>query len=54
MVRLQRAIPEDRVAYAGLTALFSHSFGERRFPTPTVAIEVLRFVRMIRRMLRLI
>jgi pimeloyl-ACP methyl ester carboxylesterase len=54
MFRLRRALPEDRVVYSGVTSLFGHSFGERRFPTPAVILEAVRFIRMIRRMLRLI
>lgn len=54
LIRLQRAIPDARIRAAEVTGLFSHSFGERRVPSPSVALEALRFVRLIRRMLRLI
>jgi pimeloyl-ACP methyl ester carboxylesterase len=53
MPRLERALG-DRVAYSGITNLFSHSFGEKRWPTPGVVLEGLRFVRLIHRMLNLI
>lgn len=54
LVRLRRALPDHRVTYSAVTTLFSHSFGERRFPTPAVVLESLRFVRLISRMLRLV
>jgi dienelactone hydrolase len=54
MVRLRRQLPEERVRYSAVTSLFSHSFGERRLPTPAVLLEMVRFVRLISRMLRLI
>ncbi len=54
MIRLRRQLPEDRVRYSAVTSLFSHSFGERRFPSPAVLLEMVRFVRLISRMLRLI
>lgn len=54
MVRLRRALPEDGVVSSTITSLFAHSFGERRFPTPVVLLEAVRFIRMIHRMLRLI
>ena len=53
MVRLRRALG-DQVTYSAITSLFAHSFGEKRFPTPGVILEALRFVRLISRMLRLI
>lgn len=52
--RLRRAIPSERVVFSAVTSLFAHSFGERRFPTPAVVGEAVRFVRLIRRMIRLI
>lgn len=54
LVRLRRALPEGAVDYSAVTTLFAHSFGERRLPTPRVLLEVLRFIRLIRRMLRLV
>lgn len=54
LIRLRRILPADRVDYSAITSLFAHSFGERRLPTPAVVLEALRFVRLIRRMLRLI
>lgn len=54
MVRLERAIPPERVDYSGITSLFSHSFGEKRFPTPGLVLEGVRFVRLLRRMINLI
>lgn len=54
MIRLRRALPDDRVVYSAITTLFDHSFGKRRFPTPAVLLESARFVRLISRMLRLI
>ncbi|MFW5947544.1 MAG: alpha/beta fold hydrolase, partial [Gemmatimonadota bacterium] len=52
--RLRRAIPESCVRHAVVTGLFAHSFRERRFPTPRMGVEAVRFVRAIRRMIRLI
>lgn len=54
MIRLRRALPEDRVVFSAITSLFAHSFGERRFPSPAVIWEAVRFVRLISRMIRLI
>lgn len=54
LIRLRRALPEHRVTYSAVTTLFSHSFGERRWPTPAVLLESLRFVRLISRMIRLV
>lgn len=54
LVRLRRALPPDRVVFSAVTSLFAHSFGERRFPTPTVVREAVRFVGLISRMIRLI
>jgi acetyl esterase/lipase len=54
MIRLRRALPPGRVATSGLTSLFAHSVGERRFPTPAIAAEGARFLRLMHRMLRLI
>lgn len=54
MVRLRQALPSDQVAFSGITALFSHSTGERRVPSPAAAIDAARFIRLMHRMLRLI
>ena len=54
LVRLQRALPDERVRYAGITSLFGHSFGEKRFPTPRLVWEGVRFLDLTRRMLRLV
>lgn len=54
LTRLQRALPDGRVRHAVVTGLFAHSFRERRFPTPSMAVEAVRFVRAINRMVHLI
>jgi pimeloyl-ACP methyl ester carboxylesterase len=54
MVRLRRALPPDRVTFSDTTALFSHSTEERRVASPAAAVEVVRFIRLMHRMLRLI
>ena len=54
LVRLRRALPSDHVRHSVITGLFSHSFRERRFPTPGMAVEAFRFVRAINRMVHLI
>lgn len=54
MVRLRRALPEGRVRHALVTRLFAHSFRERGFPTPAVALEAVRLVRAINRMVHLV
>ncbi|MEJ2503225.1 MAG: hypothetical protein P8177_07890, partial [Gemmatimonadota bacterium] len=54
MVRLERALPADRLDYSGITSLFSHTSGQRRRPTPPVVLEGFRFVRLMRRMLGLL
>ena len=54
LVRLRRALPDEVVQASGITSLFSHSFGERWLPTPSTIAEAVRFVRLMRRMLRLI
>lgn len=54
MLRLRRALPAESVRASGITSLFSHSFGERRFPTPGLVLEGVRFVRLLRAMLTLI
>lgn len=54
LVRLRRALPPECLDYAAVTGLFAHSFGERRLPSPALLPEAVRFVRLIRRMLRLI
>jgi dienelactone hydrolase len=53
-VRLERALPRDRVRHAAVTGLASHSFGEKRFPTPAVAVEAVRFVRLVHAMIHLV
>jgi hypothetical protein len=53
VVRLERALG-SRIVASGITSLFSHSFGEKRWPTPGVVLEAVRFLRLIRRMLRLV
>lgn len=52
--RLRRALPDARVRHAVVTRLFAHSFRERRFPTPTLAVEAVRFIRAIHRMVHLV
>lgn len=52
--RLERSLPADRLAASAITSLFAHSFGEKRWPSPGVVVETVRFVRMIRRILNLI
>jgi hypothetical protein len=54
LIHLRRALPPGRVAFSGVTALFAHSTGERRRPGPAMALEAARFLRLMRRMLRLI
>jgi acetyl esterase/lipase len=54
MLRLRRALPPELVKASGVTALFAHSTGERRLPSPGLAVEGVRFVRLLRSMLRLI
>lgn len=54
MVRLRRGLPADRLDYSGITSLFAHSFGEKRFPTPALMLEGLRFVRLLNRMVKLV
>jgi acetyl esterase/lipase len=54
MVRLSRALPPDRLAAHGMTSLFAHSVGERRVLSVATGMEALRFVFLMRRMLRLI
>lgn len=54
MVRLCRALPAERVVHHGLTTLFSHSTGRRATLDPRTLGEGVRFIWMIRRMLRLI
>jgi acetyl esterase/lipase len=54
MVRLQRALPPGIVATSAVTGLFAHSRGERRYLTPGVALEGVRFLALMRRMLRFI
>lgn len=51
--RLRRALPDHLVRHAIITRLFAHSFRERRFPTPSMVVEALRFVRAIHRMVHL-
>lgn len=54
MIRLTRALPPDRLAAHGMTSLFAHSVSERRVPSIATGMEALRFVFLMRRMLRLI
>jgi hypothetical protein len=54
MVRLQRALPPERVVSSATTRLFAHSAGERRRISPAAAVHAVRFVRLMGRMLRLI
>ena len=54
LVRLRRAIPGRVLRHAGITSLFSHSFGEKRLPTPRAAWEAVRFARLIHRMIHLV
>lgn len=54
MVRLRRGLPADRLVYSGITSLFAHSFGEKRFPTPGLVLEGLRFARLLNRMVKLV
>jgi dienelactone hydrolase len=54
MVRLRRALPAEAVVRSGITALFAHSTGQRRAVSPAAAVEAVRFVRLMRGMLRLI
>ena len=54
LVRLRRALPDGRVRHALVTSLFAHSFRERRFPTPAMVLEGLRFVRGLNRLIHLV
>ena len=54
MERIRRALPPALLRRSGITTLFSHSFGERRFPTPGLLLEGIRFVRLLRGMVGLI
>ena len=54
LVRLREALPAGVLRHAGITSLFSHSFGEKRLPTPRAAWEAIRFVRLIHRMIHLV
>lgn len=54
MIRIRRALPTGRVRRSGITTLFSHSFGERRLPTPGLILEGIRFVRLLGGMVHLI
>lgn len=54
MVRIRRALPPERLRTSGITTLFAHSFGEKRFPTPGLVAEGIRFVRLLRGMVGLI
>ena len=54
MIRIRRGLPADRVRRSGITTLFSHSFGERRFPTPGLLLEGIRFVRLLGGMVKLV
>ncbi len=54
LVRLRRALPAGRVRHALVTSLFAHSFREKRLPSPGMAVEAVRFVRAIHRMVHLV
>jgi dienelactone hydrolase len=54
LVRLERALPPGLPVWSGITSLFSHSFGEKRWPTPSAILEAFRFVRLMGHMLRLV
>jgi pimeloyl-ACP methyl ester carboxylesterase len=54
MVRLRRALPRHQVERSGITALFAHSAGEKRRLGPALALETVRFLSLMRAMLRLI
>ncbi len=54
MVRLRRALPPGRLAGGGITSLFSHSFGQRRFPSPRTVVEAVRFVGLLRQLVGLV
>ena len=54
MERIRRGLPTEKLRTHGVTTLFSHSFGEKRFPTPGVVVEGAKFVRLLRGMVRLI
>ena len=54
MLRLERNLPPERVRASGTTSLFSHSFGQRRLPSPGLVVEAARFIRLLRSMLNLI
>lgn len=54
MVRLERALAPAVLDSSGVTPLFSHSFGERRWPTPGVLLAGVRFARRIHQMLHLV
>lgn len=54
LIRIQRALPEGRVRHALVTRLYAHSFRERRWPTPGMALEGIRFMLALKRMIHLI
>jgi hypothetical protein len=54
-VRLARAIPAERLASTTITGLFQHSGGTNRRLRPAgLAIETVRFLRVLRRILHLV
>jgi hypothetical protein len=53
MVRLSRALPDQQLYRSRITTLFAHSGGDPRGVTPGLALEALRFVALMRAMLRL-
>lgn len=54
MERIRRRLPPEQLRASGITSLFAHSFGEKRFPTPGLVVEGVRFVRLLAAMVRLI
>lgn len=54
LVRLRRMLPDRQPRHSMITRLFAHSFRERRFPTPAMVVDAIRFVRGINRMVRLL
>lgn len=52
--RLRRALPDSRLDHAVVTRLFGHTSRDRLLPTPSTLLDAARFVRAIRRMVRLI
>ena len=54
MIRLERDLPPDQLRHTAITALFAHSFGEKRLPTPGVIADAARFYRLLGRMVKLV